>query len=130
MIQLVAPMYCEIIENTPNAVRFYIASDLIDGTTEITTEGSYTFSIPAGVIMFSETETNKPISLNYTVKEGTNIDLVIINNIYTTDGTIVAEGDFQIFTVTGQNVTDMNGNLPHGVYVIKAENSVTKVVVK
>lgn len=130
MIQLVAPMYCEIIENTPNAVRFYIASDLIDGTTEITTEGSYTLSIPAGVIMFSETETNKPISLNYTVKEGTNIDLVIINNIYTTDGTIVAEGDFQIFTVTGQNVTDMNGNLPHGVYVIKAENSVTKVVVK
>lgn len=129
-IQLVAPMYCEIIENTPNAVRFYIASDLIDGTTEITTEGSYTLSIPAGVIMFSETETNKPISLNYTVKEGTNIDLVIINNMYTTDGTIVAEGDFQIFTVTGQNVTAMNGNLPHGVYVIKAENSVTKVVVK
>ena len=80
--------------------------------------------------MFSETETNKPISLNYTVKEGTNIDLVIINNMYTTDGTIVAEGDFQIFTVTGQNVTNMNGNLPHGVYVIKAENSVTKVVVK
>lgn len=130
MSQPVAPMLCEVAEGAA-AVRFYIASEFIGGTTEITTEGSYTLTIPAGLIAFSETEVNKAITLNYTVK-GSNVDVenVTIENIYTYNGTIMAEGEFQIFTVTGQNVTNMNGRLANGIYVVRTANSVNKVIVK
>ena len=130
MPQAVAPMHCELTEGT-TSVQFSIASELIEGVTEITTEGTYTFTIPAGVIKFSETEINKAITLNYTVKStGTDIDYTTIANIYTVGGMIMAEGEIQIFTVTGQNVTDMNGNLQNGVYVVKSANATTKVIIK
>ncbi|MEE1090024.1 MAG: chitobiase/beta-hexosaminidase C-terminal domain-containing protein, partial [Paludibacteraceae bacterium] len=130
MPQAVAPMHCELTEGT-TSVQFSIASELIEGVTEITTEGTYTFTIPAGVIKFSETEINKAITLNYTVKStGTDVDYTTIANIYTVGGMIMAEGEIQIFTVTGQNVTDMNGNLQNGVYVVKSANATTKVIIK
>jgi hypothetical protein len=130
MSQPVAPMLCEVAEGAV-AVRFYIASEFIGGATEITTEGSYTLTIPAGLISFSETEINKAITLNYTIK-GSNVDVenVTIENIYTYNGTIMAEGEFQIFTVTGQDVTNMNGRLANGIYVVRTANSVNKVIVK
>lgn len=129
--QPVAPMYSEVVENKPNAIRFYIASDLLEGVKSINTPGSYTLTIPAGVVVFSETEINKPITLNYTVTStGVNIDIVTTENIYTYNGTIMADSDIQIFTITGQNVTDMNGNLQNGVYVVKTANATTKVVIK
>ena len=130
MSQPVAPMLCEVAEGAA-AVRFYIASEFIGGATEITTEGSYTLTIPAGLISFSETEINKAITLNYTIK-GSNVDVenVTIENIYTYNGTIMAEGEFQIFTVTGQDVTNMNGRLANGIYVVRTANSVNKVIVK
>ena len=130
MSQAVAPMYCEVVENTPNAIRFYVASDLI-GATSINAVGTYTLTIPAGVVVFSETEINKPITLNYTIKgDGVNVDIVTTENIYTYNGTIMADSDIQIFTITGQNVTNMNGNLQNGVYVVKTANATTKVVIK
>lgn len=129
--QPVAPMYCEVVEGKSNAVRFYIASDFVSGTTEITTKGTYTLTIPAGVVKFSETEINKAITLNYTITAlGTNVDVVITDNIYTYNGTIMADSDIQIFTITGQNVTNMNGNLQNGVYIVKTANTATKVVIK
>ena len=130
--QPVAPMYYAVVEGKTNAIRFYIASDLIDeGTTAITTNGTYTLTIPAGVVMFSETEINKPITLNYTVKgNGVNVEVVTIENIYTYNGTIMADSDIQIFTITGQNVTNMNGNLQNGVYIVKTANATAKVVIK
>ena len=129
--QPVAPMYSEVVENKPNAIRFYIASDLLEGVKSINTPGSYTLTIPAGVVVFSETEINKPITLNYTVTgTGVNIDIVTTENIYTYNGTIMADSDIQIFTITGQNVTNMNGNLQNGVYVVKTANTTTKVVIR
>ena len=129
--QPVAPMYCEVVENTPNAIRFYIASDLLEGVKSINNAGSYTLTIPAGVVVFSETEINKPITLNYTIKDsGVNVDIVTIENIYTYNCTIMADSDIQIFTITGQNVTNMNGNLQNGVYVVKTANTTTKVVIR
>ena len=130
--QPVAPMYSEAVENKPNAIRFYVASDMLEnGAKSINTPGSYTLTIPAGVVVFSETEINKPITLNYTVTgTGVNIDIVTTENIYTYNGTIMADSDIQIFTITGQNVTDMNGNLQNGVYVVKTANATTKVVIK
>ena len=129
--QPVAPMYCEIAEGTTNAIRFYIASDLIEGATSITEEGTYTLTIPAGVVMFSETEINKAITLNYTIEAiGDAIDIITTENIYTYNGTIMSDSDIQIFTITGQNVTNMNGNLQNGVYVVKTTNATIKVVIK
>lgn len=60
----------------------------------------------------------------------TNVDVTTISNIYTLNRTIVAEGEFEIYTVTGQNVTGMNGNLENGVYVVRTANAAVKVVVK
>ena len=93
--------------------------------------GNRRLTIPAGVVLFSETEINKPITLNYTIKgDGVNVDIVTTENIYTYNGTIMADSDIQIFTITGQNVTNMNGNLQNGVYVVKTANATTKVVIK
>ncbi|MBQ8722516.1 MAG: hypothetical protein IJY67_10310 [Paludibacteraceae bacterium] len=58
------------------------------------------------------------------------VENVIVDNIYTEGGFVVAEGEFQIFTVTGQNVTAQNGNLAQGAYIVKTANTVTKVFVK
>lgn len=60
----------------------------------------------------------------------TNIENITINNIFVQNGMIMADEEIAIFTITGQNVTDMNGNLTKGVYVVKSANATTKVVVK
>ena len=69
--------------------------------------------------------------MNYTIK-GTDVDVEVVTteNIYTIDGTIIAEGEFQIFTVTGQDVTNMNGRLTNGIYVVRTANTINKVIVK
>ena len=70
----------------------------------------------------------------YVVKaeEGPTVDVenTIISSILVQDGMIVADGEYQIYTITGQNVTGMNGNLERGVYVVKVGNSTVKVIVK
>ena len=53
-----------------------------------------------------------------------------IANIYTQNGLIVVEGECQIFTITGQNVTQMNGNLIRGVYIVRTANATSKVIIK
>jgi hypothetical protein len=60
----------------------------------------------------------------------TSVENTKLADIYTLNRTIVAEGEFQIFTITGQNVTDMNGNLANGVYVVRTVNATAKVVIK
>lgn len=53
-----------------------------------------------------------------------------IANIYTQNGMIVADEEISIFSITGQNVTSLNGNLKNGVYIVKSANATTKVVIK
>lgn len=59
-----------------------------------------------------------------------NVENIIINNIYVQNGMIMADEEIAIFTITGQNVTDMNGNLAKGVYIVKSANATAKVIVK
>ena len=67
----------------------------------------------------------------YTPTENpTSVENITINNIYVQNGMIMADEEIAIFTITGQNVTDMNGNLAKGVYIVKSANATTKVVVK
>ena len=53
-----------------------------------------------------------------------------IANIYTQNGMIVADEEISIFSITGQNVTALNGNLKNGVYIVKSANATAKVVIK
>jgi hypothetical protein len=53
-----------------------------------------------------------------------------ITNIYTQNGMIVADEEITIFSITGQNVTALNGNLKNGVYIVKSANATAKVVIK
>ena len=59
-----------------------------------------------------------------------NVEYATITDLYVENGMIVTEGEFQIFTITGQNVTNMNGRLANGIYVVRTANAVAKVVIK
>lgn len=59
-----------------------------------------------------------------------NVENATLSNVMVQDGMIVANGEYQIFTITGQNVTAMNGNLHNGVYVVRTANATIKVIVK
>lgn len=60
----------------------------------------------------------------------TNVENAMLSTITVQDGMIMVEGEYQIYTITGQNVTSMNGSLEKGVYVVKSANAVVKVMVK
>lgn len=67
---------------------------------------------------------------NITFKSSTAIKNVTIDNsVYAVNGTVYAEGEFQIFSVAGQNVTELNGQL-NGIYVVKTAKGIQKVAVK
>ena len=55
--------------------------------------------------------------------------VVVDNSVYAVNGTVYAEGEFQIFSVSGQNVTELNGQL-NGIYVVKTAKGIQKVAVK
>ena len=48
--------------------------------------------------------------------------------LYTESGRVICAQEFQIFTITGQNVTEMNGQL-NGVYIVKIGDKAQKVLV-
>lgn len=67
---------------------------------------------------------------NITFKSATPIKHVTIDSsVYASNGRVYAEGEFQIFSVSGQNVTELNGNL-NGIYIVKTANGIQKVAVK
>ncbi|MBO5345777.1 MAG: hypothetical protein J6A44_02595 [Paludibacteraceae bacterium] len=67
----------------------------------------------------------------YTPTENpTSVENITINNIFVQNGMIMSDEEIAIFTITGQNVTDMNGNLAKGVYIVKSANATAKVIVK
>ena len=63
-------------------------------------------------------------------EEHVSVDNIAINNLYANNGTIYSETDITIYSITGQNVTNLNGNLKNGIYIVKSANATTKVVVK
>jgi hypothetical protein len=72
------------------------------------------------------------VSMRLKVDNGVAVgaEVVAIAEIFVQNRTIVTEGEFEIYTVSGQNVTGMNGNLENGIYVVRTANAVAKVVVK
>ena len=85
--------------------------------------GRYTFSADG-----------KEIKQDQDVDDG-DLDKVAVENVtavnvYTEGGLVVAEGEFEIFTVAGQNVTAQNGKLAQGAYIVKVAGATAKVMVK
>ena len=68
--------------------------------------------------------------LKATAVNKVNVENVIINNIYAINGFVYADTDITIYTITGQDVTSQNGNLLNGVYIIKAQNETSKLIIK
>ena len=63
------------------------------------------------------------------IEEATAIRTVEIDNtVYARDGRIYAEEGARIYSLTGLDVTRMNGNL-EGIYIVKNGNKVAKVAV-
>ena len=52
-----------------------------------------------------------------------------IMKLYANDGTIYANDNLQIFTLTGMDVTSQNGNLK-GAYIVKIAGKTSKIMVK
>ncbi len=67
------------------------------------------------------------------LKEGpdvpTDVEDAVSELIYAVDGTIIAPAPFAIIDLSGKDVTNANGAL-EGAYIVKTQNSVTKVLVK
>ncbi len=134
MFETKAPMKWSAVEGKPNALRIFVASEMF-GAESIVDADTYQITILEGIVYFSESETsvtcNKEIVLNYVVSSDmSSVETVEVANIYARDGMIVVDGEYQIFAITGQDVTSMNGKLVKGVYVVKSNNTITKVVVK
>ena len=126
--------------------KTYTNVELTAGTYEykITKSHMWSESYPAENAKLEIAETGK-YNLTFTFDENTKevncqvekvnndpvaLENTTITNIYTQKGMIVANEEISIFTITGQNVTDFNGNLKNGVYIIKSANATTKVVIK
>ena len=58
-------------------------------------------------------------------------NVTIDSNVWVENNTIAAAAQIEgIFTVTGQNVTALNGNLTAGAYIVRTAEGVAKVMVK
>ncbi len=68
------------------------------------------------------------ISATFKAKTATAIENAKMVEFYAENGTIYGAEGMQIFTITGQNVTEMNGSL-NGVYIVKFSDKAQKIVV-
>ncbi len=77
------------------------------------------FTMPAG-----------DVTITVVFKEsGTAIGTVEMLDLRTENGSVIYDGEFQIFDLLGRNVTRLNGSL-NGVYIVKVGDKAQKVVVK
>ena len=75
--------------------------------------GAYTLSIAEG---------GDPVAVD---------NVAIDSNVWVENNTIVANAQIEgIFTVAGQNVTALNGNLTAGAYIVRTAEGIAKVMVK
>ena len=105
---------------------YHAAYYLVSGNVTISVaEDVYTIKLDA------KSYNGSTIKMAYTgaVEEYTAIRTVEIDNtVYARDGRIYAEEGARIYSLTGLDVTRMNGNL-EGIYIVKNGNKVAKVAV-
>ncbi len=86
----------------------------------ITVSADNKFTMPAS---------NVTVSATFKAKTPTALATTQALDLRTESGRVICTQEFQIFTLTGQNVTEMNGQL-NGVYIVKVGDKAQKVVVK
>ena len=91
-----------------------------DTKTPLAVSEDYKFTMPAA---------NVSVSAIFKATTATALQNVEMAEIYAENGTIYGAEGMQIFTITGQNVTEMNGLL-NGVYIVKIGNAAQKIVVR
>ena len=67
--------------------------------------------------------------IQFSADTPTDVEDAVAELIYAVDGTIIAPAPFAIIDLSGKDVTNANGSL-EGTYIVKTQNSVTKVLVK
>lgn len=67
--------------------------------------------------------------IQFSAETPTDVEDAAAELIYAVDGTIIAPAPFAIIDLAGKDVTNANGSL-QGAYIVKTQNSVTKVLVK
>ena len=87
---------------------------------DVTVSADYKFEMPAS---------NVTVTATFKAVTPTALQTAELIGIYAENGRIYGTDGMQIFTLTGQNVTEMNGSL-NGVYIVKVGESAQKVVVK
>ena len=87
---------------------------------DVTISEDYKFTMPAAEVTITAT---------FKATTATALQNTEMPEIYAENGRIYGADDMQIFTVVGQNVTEMNGQLS-GVYVVKVGNVTQKVIVR
>lgn len=70
------------------------------------------------------------ITIEFPASSTTALQSTSVENIYAYQGTVVAPEAARIYSLTGQDVTNQNGLLQNGIYVVRAANKTVKVVVK
>ncbi len=95
-----------------------------NNTLEIKVAGNYTVTftldVTAGTLNANAVRTDVT---------PTSIDNAAAVSVYAENGTIYAEGAMRIYTISGIDVTEQNGQL-QGIYVVKTSGKITKVVVR
>ncbi len=85
----------------------------------VTLSEDHKFTMPAS---------NVTVSATFKAKTATALSTAQTLDLRTESGRVICTQEFQIFTLTGQNVTEMNGQL-NGVYIVKVGEKVQKVFV-
>ncbi len=87
-----------------------------------------TYTVNESLIVYAfDYDTEDEITLVDDVTAIRNVE--VMNDVYANAGRIYAEEGARIYTVTGLDVTRMNGSL-NGIYIVKAGNKVGKIVVR
>jgi hypothetical protein len=81
---------------------------------------TFTLNVTAGTINANAVKTSVT---------PTGIDNAAAVSVYAENGTIYADGQMRIYTISGIDVTEQNGQL-QGIYVVKCGSKITKVVVR
>ena len=92
-------------------------------TIYISKKDSYTLN-------FTFIPTTPELKCTFHSTASSDIDNILIDQIYTLNNKIFANTDIRIFSITGKDVTALNGNLENGVYIVKSANTTTKVIIK
>ena len=108
-------------------------------TTEVWKQGNINYdlawdltSMPAGIYTLrinNVMEWGQPKLLNLTLDYDGELPAAL-PAIMVNDKTIICRDHIIIYDITGRNVTNQNGSLPRGTYIVRSAGTATKVVVK